>query len=41
MLELDGSPHAEDGDHIGGRGALRLGKAVWWLMARIAGWNGQ
>ena len=41
MLELDGSPHVEDGDHIGGRGALRLGKAVWWLMARLAGWNGQ
>lgn len=40
MLELDGSPHSEDGDHIGGRGALRLGKAIWWMMARIAGWNG-
>ncbi len=33
-------PHTEDGDHIGERGALRLGKAVWWILARIAGWDG-
>lgn len=26
--------------HIGNNGATRLGKAVWWMMARIAGWNG-
>jgi hypothetical protein len=39
MLDLDGS-YAEDGDHIGQRGAVRLGKAVWVLLARIAGWNG-
>jgi len=29
-----------DGDHIGEVGALRLGKALWWLLARIAGWDG-
>ena len=29
-----------DGDHIGEVGALRLGKAMWWLLARIAGWDG-
>jgi hypothetical protein len=28
-----------DGDHIGEVGALRLAKALWWLLARIAGWN--
>jgi hypothetical protein len=26
--------------HIGERGALRLGKAVWWMLARMAGWPG-
>lgn len=30
----------EDGDHIGEVGALRLGKALWVLAARLAGWNG-
>lgn len=39
MLDLDGG-YEEDGDHIGERGALRLGKAVWWLLARMAGWEG-
>jgi len=39
MLDLDGS-YTEDGDHIGERGALRLGKAMWWMLARIAGWPG-
>jgi hypothetical protein len=27
-------------DHIGQVGAMRLAKAAWWLMARIAGWDG-
>jgi len=26
--------------HIGMVGALRLAKAMWWLLARIAGWDG-
>lgn len=30
----------EDVGHIGEAGALRLGKALWWLLARIAGWDG-
>ena len=30
---------AADKSHIGTKGTLRLAKAVWWLMARIAGWN--
>jgi len=39
MLDLDGT-YQEDGDHIGQRGAVRLAKALWWLLARIAGWDG-
>jgi hypothetical protein len=38
MLDLDGT-YVEDGDHIGQRGALRLGKALWVMMARMAGWD--
>jgi hypothetical protein len=26
--------------HIGSTGALRLGKAMWWMLARMAGWDG-
>lgn len=26
--------------HIGERGALRLAKALWWMLARLAGWDG-
>jgi len=44
MKDYDGSwniiAHSEDGDHIGEVGALRLAKAMWWMLARIAGWNG-
>ena len=40
MRDLDGT-YAEDGDHIGQRGALRLAKAMWWMLARIAGWDGR
>ena len=27
--------------HIGNVGALRLAKAMWWMLARIAGWDGK
>lgn len=44
MKDYDGSwniiPVTEDGDHIGEVGALRLAKAMWWMLARIAGWDG-
>ena len=44
MKDYDGSwniiAHTEDGDHIGEVGALRLAKAMWWLLARMAGWDG-
>jgi hypothetical protein len=39
MLDLDGT-YTEDGDHIGQRGALRLGKAMWCMLAQMAGWDG-
>ena len=39
MEDLDGT-YSEDGDHIGEAGALRLGKALWWMLARMSGWDG-
>ena len=29
------------GCHIEPAGCLRLGKAIWWMLARLAGWDGQ
>lgn len=44
MMDYDGSwntiTHTEDGDHIGEVGAMRVAKAMWWLLARMAGWEG-
>lgn len=34
MLDLNGT-YVEDGDHIGQRGALRLGKAQWYMLAAM------
>jgi hypothetical protein len=28
-------------DHIGEVGAMRLAKAMWWMLARVAGWDGE
>ncbi len=33
-------PGEEDGDHIGEIGSVRISKALWWMLARIAGWEG-
>ncbi|TFH23071.1 MAG: hypothetical protein E4H10_12710 [Bacteroidia bacterium] len=33
-------PHTEDGDHIGEVGTVRMAKAMWWMLARMAGWDG-
>ena len=38
--ELNMLPESALGYHISEIGALRLGKAMWWLLARIAGWDG-
>jgi len=43
MMDYDASwnivSHSEDGDHIGEVGALRLAKAMWWMLAKMAGWG--
>ncbi|MFC2116289.1 T9SS type A sorting domain-containing protein [Bacteroidota bacterium] len=39
MVDLSGS-YVEDGDHIGEVGTVRLAKAMWWMLARMAGWDG-
>ena len=41
LLNLAGTGTDPDCGHIGERGALRLGKALWWMLARVAGWNGK
>ncbi len=38
MKDLNGG-YVEDGDHIGQVGTVRLAKALWWMLARMAGWN--
>jgi hypothetical protein len=38
MKDLNGG-YTEAGNHIGQVGAVRLAKAIWVLMARIAGWE--
>jgi hypothetical protein len=40
MLNLDGSSGASNSYHIGERGALRLGKALWVMLAMMDGWDG-
>lgn len=40
LIDMNGG-YVEDGDHIGERGAVRLAKALWWMLARMAGWDGQ
>jgi len=45
MMDYDASwnliAYTEDGDHIGEVGALRLAKAMWVMLALIAGWDGE
>jgi hypothetical protein len=38
MKDLNGG-YVEDGDHIGQVGTVRLAKALWWMLARMAGWQ--
>jgi hypothetical protein len=39
MKNLAGGNDSSIG-HIGEVGAIRLAKAQWWMLARIAGWDG-
>ncbi len=41
MIPADGQGDLLGDDHIGEAGALRIAKAMWWMLARIAGWDGQ
>jgi hypothetical protein len=36
----DNNRNPEEDYHISEAGAVRLAKAMWWLLARIAGWDG-
>ncbi|OLS15187.1 MAG: hypothetical protein RBG13Loki_1201 [Promethearchaeota archaeon CR_4] len=35
------SAYSNNTGHIGAAGALRLAKAQWWMLARLAGWDGR
>jgi hypothetical protein len=37
--ELLRAEWTSDGGHLNGAGSLRVASALWWLMARIAGWS--
>jgi hypothetical protein len=39
LKDLYGNDDSSVG-HIGANGALRLAKALWWMLARLAGWEG-
>ena len=40
MIHEDNMTTWDNSYHFGSNGALRIGKAMWWLLARMAGWDG-
>jgi hypothetical protein len=40
QLISDNNRNPEEDYHISEAGAIRLAKAMWWMLARIAGWDG-
>jgi len=40
MIHEDNMTTWDNSYHFGSNGALRIGKALWWLLARMAGWDG-
>lgn len=41
QIHPDNSEDEVEGTHIGREGCIRLAKAMWWLLARLQGWNGE
>lgn len=41
MIHEDNMTTWDNSYHFGSNGALRIGKAMWWLLARMAGWDGK
>jgi hypothetical protein len=41
QIHPDNSANEVAGTHIGREGCIRLAKAMWWMLARLQGWDGK